>query len=172
MKKYRVSILWGLLLFAVVAYAVRDWNDGKKVVAQQTNATPNADVEALRESIGNFFENLSDSSKGPRKAVDEFLKNSSMADFEKTKTKIVDGLKNVNATFGDYVSYEPIGVKTIGNDLIVFRYIYKCEEYPIFWYFTFYRPRPKTQDASTNSWRLIGFRYESNLDAALLDATF
>ena len=172
MKKYRVSVLWSVILVAFVVLGLRDRNVENPVVAQQSTAAYNADVEALRESIGNFFENLSDSSKGARKAVDEFVKNSAMAENEKTRAKIADGLKTINANFGEYVSYEAIGVKTVGTDIIVFRYLYKCQDYPIVWYFTFYRPRSKSQDGPASSWNLIGFRYDTNLDAALLDATF
>lgn len=141
----------------------------------QTQTTPVAfDLETLRESIGNFFENMSDPSKGASKAVEDFLKNSSLSENDKTKTKFSDDIRLIAQNFGPYVSYEPIGVKTVGTDLVVFRYLYKCQNYPVVWYFTYYRPRAKTVDATTSSasWTLIGFRFDTNLDAALLDATF
>ncbi|MGN0930950.1 MAG: hypothetical protein ACI4NP_04460 [Thermoguttaceae bacterium] len=116
---------------------------------------------------------MSDPNKGGNKAVEDFLKNSSLADNEKIKMKFSDGLRTINQNFGAYVSYEPIGFKMIGTDLVVFRYLYKCQNYPVVWYFTYYRPRTKTSDvSSTSPWNLIGFRYDTNLDAALLDATF
>jgi len=162
------SILWGALAVAFLCVVFHERETVPKVEAQTTFA-PSPDVEALRESIGNFFENLSDPNKGSVAAVEDFLKNSAMS--EAGKTRLVDGLKKINGNLGAYVAYEPIGVKSLGNDLVVFRYLYKCQDYPIIWYFTYYRPRAKSGDATAN-WSLIGFRYDTNLDAALLDATF
>ena len=168
MKKVSSSILWGVLTAVAFCVVFHERETVPKVEAQTTLA-PAPDVEALRESIRNFFENLSDPNKGSAAAVEDFLKNSAMS--EVGKTKLIEGLKKINGTLGAYVAYEPIGFKTLGNDLVVFRYLYKCQDYPIVWYFTYYRPRAKSGDAAAN-WNLIGFRYDSNLDAALLDATF
>ncbi len=175
MKKFRTSILCvALLTTAVVVLCLDREYRGTAVEAQQTTASdPNMD--AMRDSIATFFDSLSESSKGPRKAVEELVKNSALADNEKTRTKIVEGLQTIGANFGDFVAYEPIGVKNVGTDLVVFRYLYKCQEYPVVWYFTYYRPRAKDvveATASSGSWNLIGVRYDTNLDAALLDATF
>ncbi|MBQ9874997.1 MAG: hypothetical protein IJM30_11100 [Thermoguttaceae bacterium] len=171
MKKYRSLFLWGALVVAFVLFGIYRRDAGLEVGAQQPAQTEQQGTDRLRDSIAAFLDNLADP-KGAQKAVDDFLKNSPLGENEKTKTKIVDGLKTVNANFGNYVACESIGVKTVGTDLIVFRYLYKCENYPIVWYFTYYRPRPKNSDAPTGDWKLIGFRYDTNLDAALLDATF
>ena len=172
MKRYRLSIIGVLAVIALTTAFFR-----MNVAESQAQTQPNLvafDLETLRESIGNFFENLSDPSKGSEKAIKEFLKNTPLADSEKIKTKFTDDVRLINQNFGSYVSYEPIGVKTVGTDLVVFRYLYKCQNYPVVWYFTYYRPRAKSADvsASTASWTLIGFRFDTNLDAALLDATF
>lgn len=172
MKKYRTTIFIVLALALAATLASRDSaGRGTPVETQQVTA-PSENFDPLCDAIGNFFENLSDSSKGPRKAVDEFVKNSPMAENEKTKSKIVDGLKTIELNFGNYVAYEQIGVKKIGTDLVVFRYLYKSEDYPVVWYFTYYRPRAKSAEGASNDWSLIGFRYDTNLDVALLDATF
>ena len=163
-----------MLVVASIAFALRTQSPETQA---QTQINSNAvDVESLRESIGVFFENMSDQNKGPNKAVEDFLKNSALAENEKTKGRVAEGLKAINQNFGAYVSYEEIGLKSIGEDLIVFRYLYKCENYPVVWYFTYYRPRGQRSESTTSSttppWTLIGFRFDTNLDAALLDATF
>lgn len=171
MKRLLPSMFFIALITAFAVFASFDRDRGRVVEAQQPT-TGDPSIDALRESIGNFFETLSDNSKGPRKAVDDFVQNSPMKDNEKTKNKIIDGLSSIKANFGGYVAYEPVGTKMVGTDLIVFRYLYKCEDYPVVCYFTYYRPRSKTSDAPSNAWNLIGFRYDTNLDAALLDASF
>ena len=172
MKRFQTSIICSLIIVLVVLACFRSRPNESQA---QTQNTPVAfDLETLRESIANFFEKMSDNSKGPGRAVDDFLKNSSLAETEKTRTKLAEDIRTINNTFGNYVSYEPIGVKMVGTDLVVFRYLYKCQNYPVVWYFTYYRPRAKSTDASaaSASWTLIGFRFDTNLDAALLDATF
>ncbi|MDO5309122.1 MAG: hypothetical protein Q4G03_06465 [Planctomycetia bacterium] len=170
MKQTRRSLLWLVLIIAVVTFVS---NRGEQTQTQaQMPSGP--EVDALRESIGNFFENLSDPNKGASKAINEFLKNSALNESEDVKKRIVDGLQMIDKNFGAYVSYEPIGQKAVGEDLVVFRYLYKRQNYPIVWYFTYYRPRAKTVDATSTptSWTLIGFRYDANLDVALLDSSF
>ena len=172
MKRFQTSIICALAIIAVIPVFLR-----MNVSESQAQTQPNLvafDLETLRDSIGNFFENLSDPSKGADKAIKDFLKNTPLADNDKIKTKFTDDVRLIDQNFGAFVSYEPIGVKTIGSDLVVFRYLYKCQNYPVVWYFTYYRPRAKTTDANTStaSWTLIGFRFDTNLDAALLDATF
>ena len=171
MKRRYSTILCLLVIVVSLKFALRTKDNMSNAQTQQTPVA--FDLETLRESIGVFFENMSDPNKGGSKAVEDFLKNSSLADNEKIKTKFSDGLRTINQNFGSYVSYEHIGFKMIGADLVVFRYLYKCQNYPVVWYFTYYRPRTKPSDVSSASpWNLIGFRYDTNLDAALLDATF
>lgn len=171
MKRIRASYLQFALCIAILFLAFYASAERGSVDAQQPTVGETS-IEPLRASIGNFFENISDASKSPREAVDNFVANSAMAQNERAKVKIVDGLKSIEPSFGGYSSYEPIGFKAVGADLVVFRYLYKCENYPIVWYFTYYRSRPKNADPATSEWKLIGFRFDTNLDAALLDATF
>ncbi|MDO4587128.1 MAG: hypothetical protein Q4C95_07510 [Planctomycetia bacterium] len=135
----------------------------------QTEKVTSNDLEVLHSNIKLFFENLSDSNKGPKKAFEDILKNSPLRSDEKVTNDLMNGLKEINTRFGNYVSFEEIGTKSIGNDLVVIRYLYKCQNYPVVWYFTYYRPLAKTENSS---WTLIGFRYDSDLDIALRDSTF
>ncbi len=169
MKNKRNAALWGVFLLLGAVLVGRN-NDAPSpsVVEAQTTAT-GAEVEALRSAIGNFFENLSDPNRGPRKALDELTKNTALGDNEKVVTGLVDNLKQVSANFGAYVAYEPIGVKTIGSDLIEFRYLYKCQNHPVVWRFIYYRPRANSADPSSVSWTLLGARFDSDLDAAFRD---
>lgn len=138
----------------------------------QTGSFTDTDLSPLRLSIRNFFENLSDSNKGARKALDEVLKNSPISSDEKLMTDLASRMKDINTRFGNYLSFEEVGIKSIGTDLVVMRYLYKCQNYPVVWYFTFYRPQTKSGETSAGSWSLIGLRYDSNLDIALRDSSF
>ena len=175
MKKYRQSFLFVVLLTAFVSYAVHNRNAETVAVAQGPTAIAPADsdpMKNLKKQIDDFFENLSDPTKEDDKALEDFLKNSPLAANDKVRVKTLEGLKTIKENFGSYVSYEETVYKSTGKDLVVFRYLYKCKHYPIVWYFTFYCPRSKAPDAQTNTWNLIGFRYDTNLDLALSDSSF
>ena len=172
MRNKQGTALWGVCILLLAIVVGRDGDAWAPSSVEAQTGANGADVEALRASIGNFFENLSDPNQGPRKALDELTKNTTLGDNEKLMAGLADNLKQVTANFGPYVAYEPVGVKAVGSDLIVFRYLYKCQNYPVVWHFTYYRPRPNAADPTTVPWTLIGARFDSNVDAALHDATF
>ena len=90
MKRFQTSIICSLIIVLVVLACFRSRPNESQA---QTQNTPVAfDLETLRESIANFFENMSDNSKGPGRAVDDFLKNSSLAETEKTRTKLAEDI--------------------------------------------------------------------------------
>ena len=172
MRNKQNAALWGVCILLLAFVVGRDGDAlAPSSVEAQTGAT-GADVEALRASIGNFFENLSDPNQGSRKAFADLTKNTTLGDNETALTELTDNLKLVSANFGAYVAYEPVGAKALGSDLIEFRYLYKCQNHPIVWRFIYYRPRPNAADATSVPWTLIGVRFDSNVDAALRDSAF
>lgn len=169
MKNKRNAALWGVVILLLAIVVGRDSAPSPSVAEAQTAAT-GAEIEALRAAIGNFFENLSDPNRGPRKAFEGLTKNTTLGDNEKLTSGLVDNLKQVSSNFGAYVGYEPVGVKSVGSDLIEFRYLYKCQNHPVVWRFIYYRPRPNSADPTSVSWTLLGVRFDSDLDAAFRDA--
>ncbi|MDO5582250.1 MAG: hypothetical protein Q4G69_14070 [Planctomycetia bacterium] len=160
------------LVFACAIFAVFRGGDSQNAVAQ-VGITAESDLSSLHGTIRIFFENLSDPNKGAKKALEEILKNSPISSDEKLLDDLASRVKDINTRFGAYLSFEEIGSKSIGSDLVVIRYLYKCQNYPVVWYFTFYRPIVKTGDtALSRRWMLIGFRYDSNLDVSLRDSSF
>ena len=143
------------------------------VQAQAANLSE-TDLTPLRTNIKTFFENLSDNNKGAKKALEEIMKNSPVAGDEKLVGDLAAMLKVMGTRFGNYLTFEETGIKSIGNDLIVIRYLYKCQNSPVVWYFTYYRPPIKTGDvvAGTGTWSLIGLRFDSNIDVALKESGF
>ncbi|MBQ9370880.1 MAG: hypothetical protein IJU03_01690 [Thermoguttaceae bacterium] len=173
--KTRITILCVVCAATALVSLLRDRTTETQAQTQPPQLTM-PEIENMRRPIDAFFEAISDPDKDSAAAVNDLLANSALSADEQTKTKVTEGVKQMNQHFGAYVSFEQIGVKKLGADLVVFRYVYKCQNYPVVWYFTYYFPRSKSTDPSTTpsseQWRLIGFRYDTNLDAALLDATF
>ena len=147
-------------------------------VGAQGTSTPIDPARDFDERIQSFFDQLK--TGNTTVAFDNILLESPLgattasgqisdmrARFEETK-------KNL---FGEILSFERYGSKRIGEDIIVVRYILKCENYPMIWTFTFYR-KPVSQTSltsgslgsgttsvtNTNRWNLIEMRFDSNLD--------
>lgn len=141
-------------------------------VQAQATSFNESELTPLRANIRGFFENLSDNSKGAKRALEELLKNSPVSSDEKLVADLATSLKEVNTRFGNYLTFEEAGVRTIGSDLILVRYLYKCQNYPVVWYFTYYRQPVKNGELPSGNWTLIGLRFDSNLDAALRETGF
>lgn len=142
--------------------------NGPVTAAAAPSAPTSAEIETLQTTVKTFFETISDETAGPQKGLEELLKNSPLVREEKEKTisALSNNIREIGRRFGAYLSFEPIGVKTIGRDLVVLRYLYKCQDYPVVWYFTFYRPiAPAPSDGlAVRPWSLIHFYYDSNLN--------
>lgn len=142
--------------------------------AQQTglSISPAAD-SAFRESeekVEAFFLNLAAS---PSKAFEDLLKGGPLAGSGATGStdSLRMKLSTVANQFGRYHGHERIDAKLIGSDLILMRYLYKCDKFPIVWYFTFYRTPTSVATASTSggsAWMVIGIRFDTNLEVLAL----
>ena len=149
--------------------------------AQQTLSTVDASREqALETKILTFFDELK---RGSPSAIDNFLRNTnsplvppqispgifspptpSSPLTTDLRTKVDDCKKQ----FGDILNWEKIEDKKTGNDIIVYRYVLKYDQYPVIWTFAFYR-KPSSSTASSsltspsgNVWTLIGLHF--NID--------
>jgi hypothetical protein len=70
------------------------------------------------------------------------------------------------ALYGQYKGFERIADRRVGNDLVLLRYLYKCERFPVVWYFAFYRtPEPAAPTQENGDWRVILVRFDTNLEA-------
>ena len=67
--------------------------------------------------------------------------------------------------YGPYRGFEAIAARRAGKDLVFLRYLYKCENFPVVFYFTFYRtPRGEPPTETSNSWRVIIVRFDTELE--------
>lgn len=152
----------GIVLFAFLTLAA-------VAMAQNPPTAPvPTDLDGLHTMVKIFFEAISDETAGPQKGLEELLKNSPITrdDREKTILALSNNIREITRRFGPCLSFEPIGAKMIGHDLVTLRYLYKCRDYPVVWYFTFYRSGgdADTESGSGRAWTLIHFYYDSNLN--------
>lgn len=124
--------------------------------------TPDAEIEALEARVSRFLEGVSLGET--RKAYEELLAGSQLL----KQTEAVDGLVEKTGTikdrFGEYWAFERIDRKRIGADLVLMKYLYKCRDFPVVWYFTFYRTPQEGLASEGGIWRVITVRFDTQLE--------
>ena len=105
-----------------------------------------------------------------QKAYDELLRGSPLLVKKSDEVKaLVERTNQLQTRFGRYRSYERIDARLIGKDLLVMKYLYKCEDYPVVWHFTFYRPPTRSEaPAEEGAWRVIIVRFDTELERLAL----
>jgi hypothetical protein len=121
-------------------------------------------VEALDARVRPFL--VAVSQGDTQKAYDDLLRGSPLLVKKSDAVKaLVERTSQLPAKFGPYRSFERIDAQAIGKDLVVMKYLYECEDYPVVWYFTFYRPPARSESpAEESAWRAIIVRFDTELE--------
>lgn len=69
---------------------------------------------------------------------------------------------NVAATI--YIKTVPI-IKSVGKDVVLLKYLYKCEKFPVVWYVAYYRDFTRAVTASDDRWVVISIRFDTQVEA-------
>lgn len=147
---------------AVLAAAIWGW--AQPAPAQETPAPKDEVIDALDARVRPFFESISQGAT--QQAFDTLLRGSPLL-LQKTDAlkSLIERTNQIPARFGRYRSFERIDAKRVGRDLVFLRYLYKCEEFPVVWYFTFYRPPPRPEaPAEEATWRVIVVRFDTEVE--------
>lgn len=78
---------------------------------------------------------------------------------------LVARTNDLETKYGKYRAFEQVSAKRIGSDLVLMRYLYKCESFPVVWHFTFYRTLGVGDTGSkTGTWRVVAVRFDTDLE--------
>jgi len=144
-----------LSLVSVVLLAGRD------APAQEFVAEPDRELVALGDKTTQF---LTDVAMGEtRAAFDTLLEGSHLANQEKALRALVEKTKELATKYGKQIGSEQIAAKRVGKDLVLLKYLYKCEQFPVVWYFAYYRTPNKTAPKK-NTWRVVSVRFDTDLE--------
>ncbi len=134
-------------------------------------AADNTVIAGLEQKVGDFFADLKtspDSTKSSRLAFEKVLEGSTrLLDKTAALGALIKRTDALTTTFGNYRGSERISAKSIGKDLVLMKYLYKCEQYPIVWHFTFYRKQ--NADPTAGQWIVIAVRFDTDLELLALE---
>ena len=118
-------------------------------------------VMQLEARVSGFFDNLRDKQIGPDKAFAELLAGGPLEKSDKVKM-LIERSNKLEELYGTFVKAERIAAKEVGKDLVLLTYLHKAKNYPVVWYFTYYRPPSIVGDEQ--EWMVIAVRFDTRLD--------
>ncbi len=123
-------------------------------------------IELLNPRVSQFFEEVSQNSTSAEPAFHNLLLGGRLAAESETDKVVALAAKASELTnrFGEYRGYDRIQAKRIGEDLVLMKYLYKCEHFPVVWYFTFYRAPGDLGSENADAWRVIIVRFDTELE--------
>ena len=153
----------GIVLLAVCVLLLPLFSTAQSPTYPSTEAG-----KELDERIQRFFNELMNSNS--TKAFEDLLRSAppDSATGNSTTAEMKTKLDDIKKQFGEFQSFEKIDEKPIvkSNDLVIVRYLMKCDYHPVVWTFIFYRcPVAGASATSLSSpWQVVGLRFDTNLD--------
>ena len=105
------------------------------------------------EKTAKFF--LGIASLGYEKALDEFLADDILL-YKDKMPELKDQFKRIFDEKGKFNGYEFISKTTYGESLLIYKYLCKFDEGPMFGSFTYYRPK--------NRWTVYSFSIQESME--------
>lgn len=136
----------------------------RSIVAQEL---PDPVVEELHSRASQFLDQVAQDQADA--AYQDLLRGSQLLqqfDQSEAMKKLVEKTKELKTKYGECRKVERVAAKKIGSNLVVLRYVYECEFFPVAWHFVFYRtpPRSDLSSPADQPWRLITVRFDTELE--------
>ena len=144
-------------------WLVCSWG-GRLAIAQEPS---DPEIDKLNARVSQFLEGVS---LGTTKtAYEQLLAASPLLKQTEAVEELVRKTDQLKDRYGKYLEFEPIASRRVGKDLVLLRYLYKCEDFPVVFYFTFYRtPRSDIPTEKNATWRVIIVRFDTELELLAL----
>ena len=147
-----------LLIFLVLVGLV------PRATAQERTPQQQAEVEKLQAGIEDFFKGFSSPTIGPEQAFTTLVGKGPLKGKNEELAKLVEKAGKLEGNYGRYTGHDAASVKTVGSDLVILRYLFKAERFPVVWHFYYYRAGNGAMPAGKGEWNLIEIRFDTNLD--------
>lgn len=105
-------------------------------------------------------------SNEPRRALKQLLSGSQLSTQTEAVEQMADRAEQLERLYGAFQESERISRKQVGKDLVLLKYLYKCKNFPVVWYFTYYRePSSRAQMGDVNPWIVISVKFDTQFEA-------
>lgn len=131
--------------------------------AQSAAEAPAADpvIELLQSRAAHFLDEVA--AGNVQVAYEQLLADSPLLKQTEAIRQVVEKIQALKNTAGAWRGYEAVGAKRIGTDVVLLRYVVKCDDFPVIWTFVFYRP-PAAAPPAESVWRVVSVRFDTQLE--------
>ncbi len=154
MLRSRVAFASPLLVIAALG--------ASPAVAQENDELADPVVIKLDQRVLRFLEEVSTTDAAD--AFDNLLVGSPLLKQTDALDTLVKTSDDVPARYGAFQGSEQLSTKRIGKDLVLMKYLFKCEQFPLVWYFVFYRDFSRASNASDDPWIVISVRFDTQIE--------
>jgi hypothetical protein len=135
------------------------------ITSQAARAQPSGDdplVDSLDFKVMQFFDAVI--LKEVETGLNELLAGSQLLKQKEQISTLISKTQDLEKRFGTFRNYERVGARRVGQDLVLLRYLYKCEQFPVVWYVSYYRDFNRGDPDDADNWRVIAIRFDTDLE--------
>ncbi len=131
------------------------------IMLADASSAQDPNVVEVQNKVESFFDELNET-RTPDQAFEALLAGGPLAKHEDFKP-LIEKYDRIKGSEGNkFLEVERVAAKKIGSDLLLLRYLYKMEQFPVAWYFTYYRARKPNGDVG--DWFVIAVRFDTRLE--------
>jgi hypothetical protein len=124
---------------------------------------PGPVVSKLQEKVAHFLEGIAKGDEA--NAFAELLVGSQLLEQDGAVRGLIEKSKDIVKRYGAHRDTEQVSAKRIGKDVVILKYLFKCEKFPVVWYFTYYRDFGRSSASSgEDQWAVISVRFDTQVE--------
>jgi hypothetical protein len=138
-------------------------SSASRALAADDSDFSNPVVAKLNDKVLRFLQDVSQGKE--QEAFDELLAGSQLAEQSMAIKQLVEKAKNIVDRYGTHRENEAISAKRVGKDVVLLKYLFKCEKLPVVWHVAYYRDTVRANNAGEDHWSVVAIRFDTQLDA-------
>jgi hypothetical protein len=151
------QLFLGVTLLVIAGAVLAPWSSAQ--IGDPRDGDP---VAAASARVTTFFEALGGKAPALDKALAELMADGPLAARKTAVESLLAETRKLETRYGKYRAAERIEAKRIGTDVMVLKYLTKCDNFPVVWHFTFYRDQRPT--AAAAAWNVIAVRFDTDVE--------
>ena len=120
-------------------------------------------VAKLNDKVLRFLQDVSQGKE--QEAFDDLLAGSQLAEQSAAVKGLIEKSKGIVDRYGVHRENEAISAKRIGKDVVLLKYLFKCEKFPVVWHLAYYRDSARANNAADDHWVVISIRFDTQLES-------
>jgi len=130
---------------------------------------PDPVIEFLNTKAVDFLGGIG-SESGVDKSFEVLLTSSPLQNDQEKMQMMIARTKELRTKYGEFRKVTPLPARRVGDNLVLLKYLYECERYPVVWYFTYYRVfKANETPRDTENWVLVALRFDTDLESIARD---